>query len=249
MKHGIAFLLFSVLLLSCKKEDDPKPPAPTANFTITGLKDVDMSSISGNVYSFPISVIPNSGKIDTVFLYASEMPPGVSVGFSPIDGITPFTSTVSVADFSSGGGVYTIKINAVGRLSGLHTYEIKLTSPQLRGWQLGTEVFHRESVEKNTGGPQPYIKARAAGNGAQLMLSFASGGNLPAANRSYSVTSNPTGPNMMSITLSHGAQIWEATGGTGNFTFNTEGKFTFKCSGVSMTNGNETRALSCSFSE
>lgn len=243
-------LIFIPLLFSCKKGDDSKP-AQAANFTVTGLKDVDFRTISGNDYTFPIDIKSNTGMVDTVFLYANGLPSGMYVDFDPLYGITPFTSKVRVAYYGAESGVFTIHIVATGR-SGTRTYDIKVTQPDFKGWKLGGDYYHNVGVERDSGSSlvNPSIHVNAAG-GSQLIFTFALGAGLPTSTRTYTIAKVPNAADKMSITLKAPGHTWVSTGSgsnTGSFTFN-EGKFTFSCSNVDMADSTQHETLTASFGE
>jgi hypothetical protein len=137
----VGMLAISGLTFSCKKRvEDTKSTTP--NFTVKGLRNVDLSLLSSGKDTFTISVSPLiAGITDTVFLYANDVPGDVFVEFAPLDGVTPFTSRVSVsALYKPGGGTYNIKINAAGH-TGLFTQAINVTLPAFKGWQLGSIIY------------------------------------------------------------------------------------------------------------
>jgi hypothetical protein len=242
-------MLLSTVLFSCSKGGGGTPPV--ANFTITGVRDVDMSTISSNTFTFPITIQAAAGKTDTVTLYANETPSGVSVHFTPLVGVTPFTSTVTVTAFNQGAGTYQFKINGVG-LSGVRTYTVNLTLPAYRGWQLGSDIFHREGVTSYPGDATSpaRISVNAAG-GAFLIMTFAPGAGLPTSNRVYTISDTALLSDRMTLKVLDGVHKWKSTGGgttAGTFTFEG-GKFSFRCTNVDMVEGTEHKQLTCTFSE
>jgi hypothetical protein len=244
-------LLLPLFFLACSKGTDEGPKASTANFSITGLKDVDMSTTPSNSYTFPISIQSVAGAVDTVTLYANELPSGLYVHFVPVIGVTPFTSYVTITAQTQGAGTYTVKIKGVG-LSGLRTYDLKITVPEFRGWKLGSTTYHRQSVVKSAGGSSsPATILVNASGGAILILTFAPGAPLPSSTSTYSISSEANSSNEIAIQMIDGAHTWESTGGgtaSGTFTFEN-GKFSFKCSNVEMMEGTERKMISCIFSE
>ncbi len=246
MKLRLAFFAALALLTSCSKKTDDTPES-TANFVITGVRSVDLSTSATGSESFPITVTTTSGPADTVTLYANEIPGGVYVSFKPIMGATPFTSVVTVSTLATqGAGSYTLKINGAGH-SGLRSYSMGVSTPAFRGWQLGTDVYTRAGIEKDASVPQ--IRA-LAGGGADLILTFAAGNGLPVSNSSYGIAA-VAATGKLAITIHDGAHIWKSSGsgGSGAFTFDTQGRFTFKCSNVEMVEGTSKKSLNCSFSE
>jgi hypothetical protein len=240
-----------LLLAACNKNNDSgKPVSTTPNFKVTGLQDVDLSNVSGNSYSFSISVVANPGQVDTVFLYANDLPGGLYVDFLPINGITPFSSVVTVRAYTSSNATYTIHIRAVGR-SGIQSYDMKVTLPGFKGWQLDDVMFSKTTAEKNAG--TATITARSS-NGGQISLMFDPAVGLPTSNRTYTIGSTTEGGKMM-ISVWDNSRTWLSTGNakggtaTGTFTFDPLGKFTFKCSDVEMADSTLRKSLTCSFGE
>lgn len=259
MKSGYA-LLFLLLpfIFSCNKGgSDPTPP-PSPNFKITGVKDADLSTTSTGSYTFPITVEALSGKpADTVFLYATDVPGGVYVDFAPIQGITPFTSKVTVsALYVPGGGSHDIKINGAGH-SGVATYGVKVTLPAFRGWQLGNDVYTRAKTEKFAGDATNPPTITAVANGGSIMiLTFPLGESLPTSDKKYTIASKAIGADRMAITIYDGSKIYKSTGSstsggsvTGSFTYDAVNKFTFNCTNIEMKDSTGTKPLTCSFSE
>jgi hypothetical protein len=256
MKQLSVLILLSLLAISCKKAEETKN-SNTGSFTITGIKDVDLSVSSDGRVSFPISVVPTSGVKDTVKLSADLVPGGVYCSFVPSTGVLPFNSIVTVStDFSSAGGTYPFKIKGVGS-TGTNEYDIKVTLAPFRGWQLGSDIYEKTGLTKSegTGVDYPYIVVSAP-NGAQLRVNFAAQTRLPKVTTTYNITSD-TGRNNIQIAMAHNSTIWSATGkqfgssdaATGTFTIDTLKRFTFKCSNVEMSDGLQKKSLSCSFSE
>jgi hypothetical protein len=242
--------LLSVLVFSCSKGKDKElPPAP--KFTITGLKDIDMSKTSTSIYSFPIQIQGIAGAVDTVTLYAKDQPGNVYISFSPLLGITPYTSIVTVSAQSQGAGTFPFKIVGAG-ISGVQTYNLNITLPEFRGWKLNEQVYHKTTVQKDAGNGAnaPTILVNASG-GAVLEMKFGVGANLPTSNRSYSISSLANSPDKMVLILHDGAHEWVSTGSgqaSGQFTFEG-GKFNFKCSSVDMADSTEHKTLIASFVE
>ena len=257
MKRFSTLLLLSLLAISCQKSSDTADPQ-TGNFSINGVRDVDLTLTSTGSYTFPVSVVSNSGAKDTVDLTTDLIPGGVYADFKPNHGITPFTSLVTIStDYSTGGGTFPFKIKGIGRC-GTRTYDIRVTLDAFRGWQLGSEVYQRESVDKDAGGGSTYPTITVHGpNSAQLRLSFPAHTGLPITNSTYTVSSD-TGAKKIQIAMYDGAQIWSATGrrtdgssesATGVFTFDTLKRFTFKAFNVEVSDGLIKKTLNCSFSE
>lgn len=251
MKNIVLLLVISLAALSCKK--DPDEPASTANFNITGIHDADLTATSDASASFTISILPNSGAKDTVGLSAGDLPAGVSADFVPRSGITPFTSRVTFRyNFSGTGGTYPVTITGNGH-SGSKSYKLNLILDYYRGWRLGDSTYYKTSLTKDPGDAihYPNIKVLAVPSG-QLTISFGIGKYLPTANKTYKITPTSGTTDDIQIAIYDNPIIYSATGvgsPTGTFTFDTLGKFTFKCKGVEMTNGTQKKLLDCSFSE
>lgn len=244
------FVMLTTLIAACTKgKDKEQPPAP--KFNITGVKDIDMSKISGNVYTFPIQIQGIAGAVDTVTLYARDQPGNVYVTFTPILGITPFTSLVSVSAQSQGAGTFPFKIVGAG-ISGVQSYNLNITLPEYRGWKLNEQVYHKTTTELHSGNgtSAPTILVNASG-GAVLELKFALGASLPTSNRTYTISSQANSPDKMVLILHDGAHEWVSTGSGqsgGQFTFEA-GKFNFRCSSVSMADSTEVKSLTANFVE
>jgi hypothetical protein len=256
MKHFSILVLLSLIAFSCKKAEENTTPQ-SGNFTITGVKDVDLSVTSDGRFSFPISVVPTGSSKDTVKLSADLVPGGVYCSFNPSTGVVPFNSVVTVStDFSTPGGTYPFKIKGTAT-SGTRSYDLNVTLAQFRGWQLGSVIYEKSGLTKQEGATGTYPSLIVlAPNGAELRMTFAAGTKLPKVNTTYKI-SKDTGKNNIQIALYDNLQIWSATGNrtdgteaaTGVFTFDTLKRFTFKCSNVEMNDGLQRKPLNCSFSE
>src|ERR1044072_5882291 len=150
MKYAFIPFLLLLLLSSCKKSDSGTTKPSKPNFVISGVRDADLSIVSSGKDTMNISIDPiTPGIVDTVFLYANELPGDVYVSILPINGVTPFKAKVIVsASYKPGGGNYSIKINGAGH-SGLCTYDTKVTLPEFRGWQLGSIVYQKDKLERD----------------------------------------------------------------------------------------------------
>jgi hypothetical protein len=258
MKQVSLLILSCIILFSCSKKTDNGTESSTANFTINGIKDVDLTLTSNGQYSFPVQVVSTSGTKDTVTLFGDNFPNGVFADFQPRVGITPFTSIVTIStDFKSGvDGTVVSKIKGSGN-SGVRTYDIRINLDAYRGWQLGSAIYEKVGLEKTAGNDTTYARIKVISpSGAALYLSFALKAGLPTGTSIYNIA-NDTGKKSLRIAMYEGAHIWSATGknadgsgtATGTFTFDTLHKFTFKCSNVEMTDGIQKMPLKCSFSE
>jgi hypothetical protein len=258
MKQVSLLILSSLLLFSCSKKADDGTESSTANFSITGIKDVDLTLTSNGQYTFQVQVVPTSGAKDTVTLFGDNFPNGVYADFQPRTGVTPFTSTVTIStDFKSGvDGIVVSKIKGSGN-SGVRSYDMKINLDAYRGWQLGSAIYEKVGLEKTAGNDTTYARVKVISpTGAALYLSFALKAGLPTATSTYTIA-NDTGKKSLRIAMYEGAHIWSATGkaadgsgpATGTFTFDTLHKFTFKCSNVEMSDGIQKVPLKCSFSE
>lgn len=251
MKKLFPLLLLAALVFSCKKSEEPADPQ-TGHFSINGVHDVDLSESAIGSISIPLSVVPNGGN-DTVALSVEDVPAGVSISFSPREGVTSFNSIMTLStDFSGEGGTHTIKLRGKGH-SGERSYEMKVTMAAYNGWKLGADIFKRLSVEKYTTGAYQSIHIMAT-NGAVLRLSFPKGVPLPQKSATYLI-SHDSLPNSMQMTLYDGAAIWSATGLTtngsngtasGRFIVDSLQRFVFKCSDVEMSDGLRKLSLNCS---
>ncbi|MEO6832182.1 MAG: hypothetical protein ABI169_08265, partial [Chitinophagaceae bacterium] len=76
MKNSLLIVCVCTLFASCAKTADTTP-ASTANFTITGTHDIDLSTTSNSVVTLPISVVPSGSTKDTVSLSMDNLPQGV----------------------------------------------------------------------------------------------------------------------------------------------------------------------------
>jgi hypothetical protein len=255
MKQVSILLLFSICAFSCSKPEEKA--VSTANFTINGLRDVDLSVTSNGSYTFPISVVSTTGSKDTVTLFGDQFPTGMYPNFEPRTGITPFNSLLTIAtDYSGAGGTFPVTIKGSGR-SGTREYTINVKLDAYRGWQMGSTVYEKVQLIKFPGDQTKYASIKVTSpTGAELFLSFAQGAGLPTVNSTYKV-SGDTGKKNIQIAMYEGAHIWSATGkfsdgtegATGTFTFDTLRRFTFKCANVEMTDGVNKVPLNCSFSE
>lgn len=257
MKWLPTLLVLPFLAIACKKTESNEN-ASTANFTITGVRDIDLSVTSNGSYTFPISVVPSGGGKDTVTLSTENIPGGVNAVFSPAQGITPFNSQVTVfTDYTTPGGSYPFKIKGIGR-SGNRAYDINVTLAPYRGWKIGNDIYERESIIKDNGSATAYPVIRVTtARGGELRLSFAQGAGLPTTAGNYTIAGD-TGRKTLQLSMYNGAHVWIATGrrtdgsserATGAFTFDTLRKFTFKCFNVEMSDGLTKLPLDAIFSE
>ncbi len=257
MKRLSAIFLLALTAVSCKKTETSDTPQ-TGNFIITGVRDADLSNTSNSAYSFPVSVTQTGSARDTVTLNGDFLPGGVFASFQPQVGITPFTSLVTFStDFSTGGGTYPCKVKGVGH-SGTRYYDLNVTVAAFRGWKLGSIVYTRTGLVKETGNGVTYPSIRVSGPGGQtLILSFSSKGALPLKNATYKIAADSNTADNVQIAMYDGAHIYRATGFssdgvkgvTGTFSFDTLKKFTFHCANVQMSDGTEKLPLECNFSE
>jgi hypothetical protein len=251
MKNLSLLLLISIAALSCTKGTDE--PTSTATFTITGVRDADLTTNSTASQSFILSVASSAAAQETVTLYADGLPKGVFADFVPSSGITPFSSRVTFwNDFSGEGGSYPISVVGNGP-SGSRSYKMNVKLDYYKGWKFGDSVYTQKLVEKDAGGGTRYPHIKVYGGGAGILtINFGLGKSLPRANKTYKITPFSGVADDIQVTMFDDPVIYSATGAgspTGTFTFDTLGKFTFKCTGVEMTDGVRKKMLDCSFSE
>ena len=253
MKKFFLLLLIPVIALSCNKSTDDTASS-SATFTITGIHDIDLTNSSDASYYLPVSVVPNPGSKDTVTLSVNGLPNGVYVDFIPATGGIPFTSRIKFRyDFSGTGGTYPVTITGTGR-SGSRTYNLNLTLAYYRGWQFGGIIYKQKGVIKDVGDASHYPSIKVFGGGDGILtINFGLGRSLPTVNKTYKITSSSSDKSDdIQIAMNDDPLIYNATGvgsPTGTFTFDTLGKFTFKCTGVEMSDGVHKQTLGCSFSE
>jgi hypothetical protein len=200
-----------------------------------------------------LSVASSAAAQEQVTLYADNLPKGVFAEFKPSSGTTPFSSRVTFwNDFSGEGGTYPISV--VGNApSGSRSYKMNVKLDYYKGWRFDDTVYTQRMVEKYAGSATryPYIKVYGGGAGI-LTISFGLGKSLPRANRTYKITPFSGTTDDIQVTMFDDPVIYGATGvgsPTGTFTFDSLGKFTFKCTGVEMSDGVRKRTLDASFSE
>jgi len=251
MKHSLLLLFVVLGLISCNKSTD-STPASTANFVITGLKDYDLTNSSNGKVTFPISIVPSSTAKDTVYLSVSDLPRGLYYYFTPSHGSTPYTSLLTFfTDFSGEGGTVPVTITGMGT-SGTRTYQINVTVPSYRGWNINGLVYNQTGVYINPGGNNQYpmIMVWGGQSNGQLIINFAKGRSLPTKTRSYIISNHSdSAADNIQIAFYDSSRQFSATGvgaPVGTFTFDTLGKFVFRCSGVEMSDGVTNKTLNCS---
>jgi len=251
MKQIVLLLSAAFFLNSCAKSNDTEP-ASTANFKITGLKDVDLSTTSNAWVSLPLSVVPLGSAKDTVLLSMDGFPKGMGYTVSPLSGATPYDAKLSLfTDFSGQGGTFPVKLRGVGR-SGEVSYTINVTVPSYRGWIFDGILYRQTGFIRNTDSVKNYASVRIYGGGnGQLTVSFPKGRSFPKKTTSYSITSGALdSSDNIQISFYDNAKIFSATGkSTGTFLVDTLGKLVFKCSNVEMSNGLEKKFLSVDAAE
>ncbi len=257
MKRILTLLLFPAILCACKKSDSVSSTEQSGNFTITGVRDVDLSVTSDGSYSFPVTVTPTSGTRDTVTL-SGELPGGIYASFKPQTGITPFNAVVTIStDFTPAGGTYLGRIKGVGH-SGTRSYELNVTVPAFRGWKLGPVIYQKVSLQKDGDTTKQYPNIKVYGPGSQvLVLTFAKNAKLPTQTGTYKIGADGNTTDNIQIAMTDSAHFYRATGYnidgtkgvTGTFTFDTLRRFTFRCANVEMTDGQNKLPLECNFSE
>ncbi|MBS1643633.1 MAG: hypothetical protein JST36_01215 [Bacteroidetes bacterium] len=251
MKQFFSLVFFGILFSSCAKTSDPEP-ASTANFKITGVKDVDLSTTSNASVTLPLSVVPLGSAKDTVLLRMDGLPKGMGYTVSPLSGATPFNVQLSLfTDFSGIGGSFPVRLTGVGR-SGEVSYTFNVTVPSYRGWVFDGILYKQTGFVRNNDSVKKYASIRVYGGGnGQLTISFPKGRSFPTKTSSYSITAGALdSSNNIQISFYDDTQIYSATGNaTGTFLVDTLGKLVFKCSNVEMSNGLTKKILSVDAAE
>jgi hypothetical protein len=250
-------LTLFVVCFSCKKkEDSPVDPnaGVNARFTVTGVKDVDLSQSSNGRIVMPISITTKSGsQPDTVSIQVTDLPQGISVGITPVNAKTSFTSRIEFINKLNGaGGSYPIKVLAIGN-SGTLTYPMILTVPGYIGWTFNDTGYSKSTVVKDAGltTGYPYIYVNAY-DGSRLVIHFPYKATLPKTGTTYKIGSATAEGTIQLQFFRDSTQIFVSTAAgapTGIFSFDTLGKFIFKCDNVQMSNGFYTGKLKASFPE
>ncbi len=270
MKKLLAFLFAATLAFAaCKKSDDGNSssnttakesdhtPASEGNpaFSITGIRDVDLSNISTGTITLPLQITQSSGKSsEPVSLSIFDLPKGVYATAKPIDGNTPYGSALTFhTDYSGDGGSFTAHIQGGGP-SGTLRYPLVITLPKYNGFEFNGLVYQKDTVVKDTNaaGGNHYIAMLNKDGGVRMVLSFANGVKLPSKAATYRIVPSPVQPDEMQIQVYDYQFIYTstATGArTGSFTFDSLGKFIFRCSDVELTDGFHQHVLSASFSQ
>jgi len=251
MKNLSLLLLLCLIFVSCTKGGDDGASS-SATFSITGVQDVDLTTNSTASATIPISVISTSGTPETVSLFVDGLPEGVFANIVPSSGTTPFNARVVFwNDFSGTGGTYPVTL--VGRSSsGSRSYKLNVTL-DYKGWKFNGGIYKQTGLIKEPGSASHYPQIKVfGGGGAELTINFGMGKSLPTVTRTYKITSSSGTSDDIQISMFDNPLIFISTGveaPTGTFTFDSLGKFTFKCKNVEMTNGTEKKLLDCSFSE
>lgn len=253
MKNPLLILCVCALFVSCAKTGEDTP-ASTANFSITGTRDIDLSTTSNALVTLPISVIPTGSAKDTVLLSMENLPQGIGYTVSPLSGATPFNAALSLyTNFTGPGGKFPVTLKGVGH-SGERSYTFNIDVPAYRGWVFDGMVYNQRGFERNTDTVKNYASIKVFGGGAgQLTVSFPKGKTFPIKTTVYNITAGalPTGDNIQ-ISFYDNTKIYSATGmgaPTGTFTVDTMGKFVFRCSNVEMSNGVDKKLLEVNVAE
>jgi hypothetical protein len=244
-------LLLCITALSCSKTDEE--PASTANFTITGVRNADLTTNASASDAYPISIVSSSGTAEKVTLTADGLPKGAYAEFRPSSGTTPFTAQVKFwYDYSGSGGNYPVSVVGYSP-SGTRSYKMDLKLDPYRGWKFGDSIYHQTELLKDQGSSNRYPNIKVYGGGAgTLTISFGMGKSLPVANKVYKITTSAGTSDDIQITMFDDPVIYSATGvgnPTGTFRFDSLGKFKFICTGVEMSNGSKKRMLDVSINE
>jgi hypothetical protein len=252
----LALLALVLTVFACKKEektDDPNSGS-TARFKITGVKDVDLSLSSTGTATLPVSVVTNTGAIaDTVAVQVTGLPAGIRAAISPASGVTSFASEIRfINEFNGPGGTFPISILGIGK-SGTMTYKLNLTVPGYLGWIFNDTAYTRSNVVKDAGRVSGYAYIYAdAQDGSRLVINFPYKAEIPTRAATYKIGAAAEEGTLRLQLLRDSTQVFTSTG-TGNpsasFSFDTAGRFIFKCSDVQMTNGVRTGKLSVSLPE
>lgn len=255
-KYKMLAMMLMLAVAACKKEETPADPnaGSTARFKVTGVKDVDLSLSSTARASLQLQVVTNPGaQPDTVSLQVDGLPQGITTVFTPRTGKTSFSSKLEfINNFNGPGGNFPVNVVAIGN-SGTMTYPMVLTVPGFIGWSFNDSVYTRTRIVKNNGGVSgyPYIYADEA-NGSRLIINFPYKAEFPTANKTYKIGASVAEGTLQLQFIRDSTQVFvsTATGSpTASFTFDTLGKFIFKCRDVKMSNGIRTGTLQVSMSE
>ncbi len=248
--------ILALLAAACKKEDKTEDPnaGSSARFRITGVKDIDLSlSTTGTAY-MPIQIVTNAGaQPDTVNIQVTDLPRGIRTVIEPANRITTFASRITfLNEFNGPGGTFPVKVLGIGN-SGTMTYPMNLTIAGYLGWTFNDTVFSRATVVKEPGRATgyPYIYADAT-NGSRLIIHFPHKSALPTKAATYKIGASATNGNIQVQFVRDSTQIFVSTGvgaPTATFSFDSLGKFIFRCTGVEMSNGIRSGMLSANLPE
>lgn len=254
--HLFSLLALALSVFACKKEDTPPDPnaGSTARFKVTGVKDVDLSLSSAGRIVLPVKVVTNAGALaDTVTLQVTGLPDGIGTIIKPSTGVTSFAATIEFVNNNTGrGGNFPVNVVAIGN-SGTMTYPMVLTVPAYIGWIFNDTAYTRTRVVKDPGrtSGNPYIFIDAQ-DGSRLIINFPYKAELPTRAATYKIGGS-TGAGMIQLQfIRDTTQVFVSTAvgsPTATFTFDTLGKFIFKCSNVQMSNGLRTGKLNASLPE
>lgn len=256
LRYLLPILALALSLVACKKEEAPVDPnaGSTARFTVTGVRDIDLSSSSTGSLNMSLQVTTNAGAIaDTVTLQVHGLPQGVTATVTPITGKTNFSSRITFTNNNNGpGGNFNVNVVAYGK-SGTLTYPMVLTVPGYLGWIFNDTAYSRSSVAKDPGrvSGYPFIYIDAL-DGSRLVINFPYKSTLPTKAATYKVGASPSEGTLQLRFFRDSTQIFVSTAvgnPTASFSFDSLGKFIFKCSNVQMTNGFRSGNLNVSVPE
>ena len=143
VNHVVLFLLAILVSGGCKKTED----APS--YSIDGIRDIDLSDPANGILSLTVRPGTSSESVD---LFASDLPTGISAQFNPARGFPPFTSTLTISNSvgTSKGGTYPVHICGTTISANFKSYKSNLIVPEFdKGWSLGTRVIHQGSSLRN----------------------------------------------------------------------------------------------------
>ncbi len=165
MKNIIYVVLSTLLLWGCSKpEKDPPPTTPTTptyNFEINGLLNLTLNGVLSS--SFTAEVKQTGTVQENITLSAEDLPAGVTVTFSPVSGITTFSSLVVFNCLSTAkSGVYPVKITGTTAAGVKRTYTINLTIAIPCGAKFNSWFNLVETIDGVEQAPEDVIISSAA---------------------------------------------------------------------------------------
>lgn len=256
LRYLLPLLALALSILACKKEKTPDDPnaGSTARFKVTGVKDIDLSGSSSGSLNMSLQITTNAGALpDTVTLQVQGLPQGITTTLLPGTGKTNFASRITFTNNYNGpGGNFNVNVVAYGK-SGTLTYPMVLSVPGYIGWAFNDTTYSRSKVVKDAGSVSgyPYIYIDAV-DGSRLVINFPYKATLPTKSATYKVGASPSEGTLQLQFLRDTTQFFVSTGignPTASFSFDSLGKFIFKCSNVQMSNGVRNGKLNVSVPE